>query len=360
MNTSLTPQSDFIENELKKFETEYEITESGLMTLSNSFKDLKVNGVDDIEGLKAVESARKTLKKKRVEIQNVAKNLRDSATKFQKAVIARENELVAIIEPTEDILSEIEDAIYEEKERLRLEEERKEDDRIQTMINQFAAVGHAVDYSTIKGYTEDQFHEALAEAIMVHNRQVEEEKIAAENKRKEEERFLNERREQEERQRKFEEDQSAFRAEQKRIEEFNAKVAAGLKAAQDKLDAEKKAIEDAKEAERLEKVRLVELEKAKKEAAEKARIDAEKKAKREAEEKIVADQLAKEEAEEKLLLSSDKDKFAWIVDTIKDQLIGDDVLVWGHFKSKKGKIVAKQIKEHLKQAVSLAIENKWY
>ena len=57
----------------------------------------------------------------------------------------------------------------------------------------------------------------------------------------------------------------------------------------------------------------------------------------------VAEVEEEEEAEEKMLLSSDKDKFAWIVDTIKDQLIGDDVLVWGHFKSKKGKIVAKQI-----------------
>jgi len=357
MNTSLTPQSDFIETELKKFETEYEITESGLTTLSNSFKDLKVNGVNDREGLKAVESARKTLKKKRVEIQNVAKNLRDSATKFQKAVIARENELVAIIEPTEDILSEIEDSIYEEKERLRLEEERKEDDRIQTMINQFAAVGHAVDYSTIKGYTEDQFHEALAEAIMVHNRQVEEEKIAAENKRKEEERFLNERKEQEERQRKFEEEQAAFRAEQKRIEDFNAKVAADLKAAQDKLDADKKAIEDAKEAERQEKIRLADLEKAKKEAADKARIEAEAKAKREAEEKIETDRLAKEQEEEKMLAGDDSGRFGRLRAMMDSSFLSDDVIIWTHFKSKKGKSASAKVHALLKEAKQICIDN---
>jgi len=125
METITPVKTDFIATELKRFETEHEITEVNLITLADSFKDLKVNGVDDKEGLREVETARKLLKKKRVDIGKISDGLRESAVKFQKAVIAREKELVALIKPTEDKLEAIEDAIWQEKENIRKENERK-------------------------------------------------------------------------------------------------------------------------------------------------------------------------------------------------------------------------------------------
>lgn len=55
-------------------------------------------------------SARMKLKNTRVEIQAIGKAARDDATKFGKAVIAKEGELIAIIEPEEMRLGGIQDA----------------------------------------------------------------------------------------------------------------------------------------------------------------------------------------------------------------------------------------------------------
>jgi aspartate beta-hydroxylase len=355
-------KTDFIETELKKFETDFEITEAGLITLRDSFKDLKVKGVDDKEGLKAVETARKTLKKQRVTITNASKMLRDSAVRFQKAVIERENHLVNIIEPMEDALGVMEDEIYEEKEKIRLEAEKKESARIQSMLDRLNAVNYAMDFHTLKEIADFQFEQILSEATAAFEeseRVKEMERIDREEKEKEElAEGLRQKALFEQQQKELREQQEAFWLEQEKIKKANEDQAAKLKAEQDKLDAEKKAIEDAKEKERLEKVRQEELELAKKQAAEKAKIEAEAKAKREAEDKIESERKAKEEAEEKLLLSSDKDKFAWLADTLNDALIGDNVMIWTHFKSKKGKEISKVIRELLKQAFRAATENK--
>lgn len=75
----------------------------------------------DITDLKAVKEVRLELKNARVEISKTGKDMRENATTFAKAVIAREKELIALIEPQELRLQEAETA-----EKLRLErEERK-------------------------------------------------------------------------------------------------------------------------------------------------------------------------------------------------------------------------------------------
>ena len=351
-------KTDFITTELQKFETEFEINETGLVALRDAFKELKIEGQEDKAGLKVVETARKALKSQRVKIKKASESLRESAVRFQKAVIEREKSLVAIIEPTEDLLSGLEDDYYEEKERLRLEEEKKESDRIQGMLDQLSAVEFAIDFHTLKGLTDEQFATTLQEATHLHRIELEKRITEEQIKFQRAIDVENEKRAQEEERKKFEQEQAAFREEQKRIEIYNAEMEAKLNAAQDKLNADKKAIEDAKEAERLEKVRLANIEQVKKESAENARIEAEARAKREAEEKNENERKAKEEADEKLLLSSDKTKFAWLADTLNDSLIGDNVLVWSHFKSKKGKEVSKVIRELLKQAFRAATENK--
>lgn len=75
----------------------------------------------DQTDLKIVKEKRIELKNARVEITKYGKALREGATKFAKDVIAREKELVAIIEPEEKKLQTIEAEVKLAKER----EERK-------------------------------------------------------------------------------------------------------------------------------------------------------------------------------------------------------------------------------------------
>ena len=361
-------KTDFITTELQKFETEFEINETGLVALRDAFKELKIEGQEDKAGLKVVETARKALKSQRVKIKKASESLRESAVRFQKAVIEREKSLISLIEPTEKTLASLEEGYYEEKERLRLEEEKKESDRIQAMIDKLDAVNHAIDFHELKGLTDEQFDAVLKEATEKYEEtarqmaiELEQEKQRQaeieEERKKEEARLAKEREDYAERQRKFEQEQAYFREEQKRIEQFNAKVAEDLKAAQDKLDAEKKSIEDQKEAERLRIQREKELEEAKKKAAEDARIEAEATAKRIQEEKIEAERLAKEQEEEKLLAGDDSGRFTALRTLLTTNLLGDNVVIWTHFKSKKGKAAAVKVHALVSEARQICMDN---
>jgi hypothetical protein len=71
----------------------------------------------DVTDEKAVREVRLKLKNKRVEVTKKCKEFRDDANAFAKAVIAKEKELVSIIEPEEERFKEIEAAAKLEKER---------------------------------------------------------------------------------------------------------------------------------------------------------------------------------------------------------------------------------------------------
>jgi len=89
-----------------------------LTKIVSEMKDLTIKGVDDKEGYLAVDTARKNLKAIRVKITKTGKDLRAEALSFQKAVIAKEKELVEIIEPTEKMLADQQEKIDNEKERI--------------------------------------------------------------------------------------------------------------------------------------------------------------------------------------------------------------------------------------------------
>lgn len=350
-------KSTFIETELKKFETEYEITETGLIALASKYQNLTVNGIDDKEGLKAVISARKELKNERVKIEKVSKGMRDSAVKFQKAVIAREKELVAIIQPQEDRLETIEDAIWQEMERIREEAEKKESDRIQNMLDQLNDLNYAIDFHSLKGMTDEQFAQTLTEAREAYEKQAREMAIELEREKErvrlqeearkaEEERLAKERKE-------VERMQAEMRAAQEKLEIEQAKVRKALEDAQ----RERKAIQEAKEAEEREKKRIAELEEAKRQAVEQARIEAEAKAALEIKQKLERELKEKEEAEEKLLAGADMAKFEKLQHLIETNFLDEKVIIWLHFKSKKGKVASARVKDLLRQAHQICVDN---
>lgn len=327
------------------------ITEEDLQKLVKEYSGLKVKDIDDREGLMAVRKARIDLKNKVVEIKKKGKSLRESAVSFQKAVITRENELVNIIDPSKKELEEEEDRIAALKEAKRQEDEKRESDRIQARMDQLNAVEHAHDFHQLKTMSDEQFAELLKSATdefaeIQIKREEDKKREEIEAKDREQKRIAEEnalailRKEQEEKQRKFDEKQAAFRAEQDKAKKEQEAREAKLREEQAKVEAEKQAIREAKEAEEAEKKRLADLEAARKTAAEQAIKDKEE-----------ADRKAKEEEEERIKSASDKERFKRISDLIS---MMQNESIWSLFTSKSGKVTADQIQEHLKQAAELA------
>jgi hypothetical protein len=69
-----------------------------------------INAITNKDGYQQVHSGRMALKNERVSIQNLAKDARDDATKFSRAVIAEEKRIIGLIEPEEQRLQKLQDA----------------------------------------------------------------------------------------------------------------------------------------------------------------------------------------------------------------------------------------------------------
>lgn len=150
--------------------------EAELIALREELKVLIIKGPDDNEGYKAVREGRLKAKKARTSLRADGKSLRDSANKFCKTVLHREDELVDIVEPEECRLREMEEAFEEEQERRRIEEERKEQKRIQDRIDQLRKFNYEVDAYEAKTMPEENFQALLGHAEAEFNK--EQERIA--------------------------------------------------------------------------------------------------------------------------------------------------------------------------------------
>lgn len=93
-------------------------TRGELLSLADEARKLTIAGIDDTEGYKAVHDQRMKLKAARVQIAKTGKEAREEALAFQKKVIAYEKELISIIEPVEEELALKEATVDEEKARL--------------------------------------------------------------------------------------------------------------------------------------------------------------------------------------------------------------------------------------------------
>jgi hypothetical protein len=150
----------------------FETRKAELTALKDKADGLEIKGVDDKDGIKQVSTLRKELKKARVDIQNEGKAMRDPLTKVSKSISAKENELVDIIEPTEKALKSKEDWVDSEIERIKREEQEKEEKRIQTRIDRLAEYGYAIDINFLKGIDDDQFEKVVDNARQEHEKEV--------------------------------------------------------------------------------------------------------------------------------------------------------------------------------------------
>ena len=107
----------------------FDPTKAQLTTLVDKYKDLQIKDVDDKEGYDLLYTAQQELKKVAANIRITAKDYRANAIKFQKTVIAMEKEMIKVIEPTIETLTErrkVIDDIKEAAKRDKLLPERRE------------------------------------------------------------------------------------------------------------------------------------------------------------------------------------------------------------------------------------------
>lgn len=103
-------------------------------------KSTSITEVTNKAGRDQAHRAAMDLRDARLAIQRTGKDAREDARKYADAVVAAEKELVALVEPEEERLKGLRDAWDEARAAERAEEERKERERIQVMIDAIAAI----------------------------------------------------------------------------------------------------------------------------------------------------------------------------------------------------------------------------
>ncbi|MCC7419844.1 MAG: hypothetical protein IT428_06170 [Planctomycetaceae bacterium] len=250
---------------------------------------MKIAGVNDTIGFKAVHEARMKLKDMRVRIEKKRKELKEGALEYGRLVDSEAKRLTAPLLPAEEHLEAEEKRINAEKDRIKAEAEAARQRKIQVRVDALAECRAAVDLSRISAMTDEEFDAHLQVAVEANQRRLEAEAEAeAERKReqarldaeaaerrrveearlaelREQQRIENERlaavRAELDRQRREQQErQAALEAEQRRLAEEAAAVERRAQAERDRLEAEQRREAEAKD-------------RADREAAEKARLE---------------------------------------------------------------------------------------
>ena len=335
--------------------------------LKKKHEGLVLTDLTDKAQLKAISDARKEFKKARTGVEAFMKSVRDGANAFSKSVIAKEKEIVALIQPEEDRL-EAEEAKYEaEQERLaqikRDEEAARANQRLMELLDlgfKLTADGYSLQgvhiqiveirLLTDEGWT-DLMNKDIRGAVEKHQAELAEvERIRLEDERikqEELERLEKQRQEQalkEEEQRKKAEDLARKEFEikqreeaiQREEEERNRKVLEEAEAIKKKEEATRL------EAQLQEEIRI---------ANEKAVADALEAKKRE-EERLEAKRIADEEkAAKKAARQPDKKKLLMFAESVKKTAI--PML---EFKSEEAKKLFEEFHWKVGAAIEILIE----
>lgn len=206
------------------------ITDQALAHLTAEYSALAIAGIDDLNGYKAVKEGASKLKKIRTSIKSRREELTEPALKFQRALIAEEKRIVAIIEPLEAGLNakkkDYEDALEAKKREVYTQRVNALTQNGFQLINGFFVCGPVQVHSDeLARITEAQME------VHIKHGQSELERQAAEEQRR-----------QDEAQRQRQE-QERLNAERAAIEKEKAEFAAWKAQQQAELAAQTKAIE---------------------------------------------------------------------------------------------------------------------
>lgn len=149
----------------------YPYQETKLVEIADEYRDLTISGVDDTAGYEKVHKSRMKLVKIRTSIDKQRKATNADAKEFITANNERAKELLAITEPVEKLLQDRQKAIDDEKEAIKRAAEQASREALQARIDKLAAVG-CVSFSptSVEGFSDDEFHETLAQATESYNR----------------------------------------------------------------------------------------------------------------------------------------------------------------------------------------------
>lgn len=145
---------------------------------------MKIAGVNDTAGFRAVHEARMKLRGMRVQIEEKRKELKAGALEYGKLVDSEAKRLTAPLLPAEEHLANEEERINSEKARIKREAEEARQRKIQERITALEKCRASVNLTAVSTMTDEEFETHLAEAFEANRVRLEDEaKAAAERKR---------------------------------------------------------------------------------------------------------------------------------------------------------------------------------
>ncbi len=151
---------------------EFNLTDVAIFELVQEYMPLKINGLDDKEGAKAVSAARKIVKGYRVDVDKRRKKLNADALEWQRKINSEAKRITAMLEPIESHLESEEKRINEEVERIKREKEEAEQQRNNLRVSKLLSI--RFKYSGSHFYTEylDTFTNQKIEVSNLHLKQM--------------------------------------------------------------------------------------------------------------------------------------------------------------------------------------------
>ena len=326
------------------------------------YMNLKIIGLSDKDGYKAVYEARQVIKRTRVGVKKEADAMKETALEWQRKVNTEQNRIIEELKPIEDHLQSEEDrfnAMKEEEKRLA---EVAEQAVIQQRVDLLQSVDSKVSIAFLKGITDEQFNAMFIEAARRFQEAEEARKEKAEQDAKDRAELEQLRKQKEDLEKKAAAVEAERKAQEK--ERYNNRAArliamgmeydfknmdfryGALRVSADRIKTDtvdsfenavaelKSSIDYMREEDAMQKV--IDEEVARNMAIEEGR--------RQAEQQAAEEEAAKEEkrqqAAEKLAASSDREKFKDILDLFNGLTIHD-------MKSKAGKAKRDQIVKHI-------------
>lgn len=166
----------------------YPIAEAVIAELAEEFLPLSVDGVDDKEGFDKVHDARMIVKGHRVDVEKTRKALKADALAWGKAVDGEAKRLTALLAPIEEHLTNQENIVLAEKERIRKEKAEAARRLLDERLAKLRAVDATVSVLKLESMTDEDFDDLLSGATSEFEAKKAEAAKLAEAQRIEEER----------------------------------------------------------------------------------------------------------------------------------------------------------------------------
>lgn len=169
-----------VEYEIQKFN----VADARIQELKEQFKDLKIEGIEDKKGIKAVSEAISIVRSLRTSVEAKRKDLKNFYLNTGKGIDAEAKRITELLLEVENPLKDKKQAIDDEIQRIKDEEERVEQERINKRVEalktagiqfdgSFYSIGSniSVDLITIKDLKDEDF-EKLIQKVSEENEKI--------------------------------------------------------------------------------------------------------------------------------------------------------------------------------------------